>query len=64
MGVVEVKVWNFFSSKMISFKLNFDLDLKKVCSNFKLKSRSPMIFTMSLGKDRLMYRKESELIVF
>jgi hypothetical protein len=60
MGTIEIRDWNLFSSNIISFKLDYDLDLNKVCSNFKSKSRSSMFFTPSLGNDRFLSTKETE----
>jgi hypothetical protein len=51
----KIKSWNLFSSKMVLLKQDLDLVLNKACSNFTLNSRSSMLVTSSLGKDRYQY---------
>jgi hypothetical protein len=48
----KIKSWNLFSSKMVSLKQDSDLVLNRACSNFTSNSRSSMLVTPSLGKDR------------
>jgi hypothetical protein len=48
----KIRSWNLFSSKRVSLKQDSDLVLNKDCSNFTSNSRSSILFTLSLGKDR------------
>jgi hypothetical protein len=64
-GLVEaakIKSWNLFSSKMTSFKQDSDLVLNRVCSNFASNSRSSMLVTPSLGKERYLSKRKVGLI--
>jgi hypothetical protein len=60
----RIKSWNLFSSKMISFKRDSDLVLNKDCSNFTSNSRSSMLVTLSLGKDRYLSGRNTGVIGF
>jgi hypothetical protein len=53
------KAWKLFRSRKVSSKLVFDLDLNIFCSKSASKSRSSMLYTPSLGKDRLISRKKN-----
>jgi hypothetical protein len=47
---------NLCSSKTISSKLVYDLDMNKVCSNKVSKCRSSKLCTSSLGKHKFFSR--------